>query len=700
MKIKPNKQIDQERAFLETFEDVHHPLPLGHNAKSRPTGRTNIIPFRRRSTTKPKSRSRRSKLLSKFVIGLMILGLSDHAIAGVFRAIGPDYLSRLDQLNGIELVDANGDRFAIRANNTSTLSLPVQSWSDNMDKFSARAIFKEDRGLGQEKSLRRYLGTDLLSLAKAAYDYTFKGKRRGASTIVHQICSRLLNSNNIRANLGGVYARLKEIECGAVITAQLHGSRDSIISNYATHAPSVIGAKNSNFGAPVHGVVLGSRLLFDKEFEELRSCELAVLLASFQRPVMFPGQSKDKSQSNHSWAQVVRIAVEDNKEFAESFPRNDLADSNCFATLKRPWEGHQVYHPEVGLSRGLKEWYPQAKKEISALDPRKTQNLSLSARGQSAGDSALKAELCKIQASKRLYKNVCHKNGIIRASVRVLISNNAGELVQAHALGPGSFNAINEPENSSNLSRGSIGKGLFMPLLQNVPLCRAKFNNIHDPDGSVGVDPKDCKKLGYVSLKTTAALSLNLSMIHGLNIVPKAKLEAFKSLHGYKAEDSIPDIVLGIKSLPLQRILGSYGALTNTIGGKRAIGYSPHIIIGSQKMEIDLSSEAMSGQFVEALFSGALKRGTARQFSKKMKLAGFTVLTAKTGTSESIGKSERGKHIVGTLKGRDSKHYTYFVEMASPDSSRLTDNQVLNTGDLAALLVAVLQSGRTKGIAQ
>lgn len=632
-----------------------------------------------------------------FLSLILAMGLSRVAAAQVLRMVGPDIISQLNMMNSVEIMDTKNQSYPLRPRGMETLSLPLMDTeSDAFALYRDMLGQKEDGGALRRITPFRVMGTDAFAIARAIPTHFFGGDGRGASTIPHQICSRVTDSYTLKINRSGLMSRASEAWCAASLVSQTHSRPDEIFAHAATHLPVAVGAQNSYFGRGIHGVKLGAPLLFGQDFEELKACQIALLVASHQHNLRLPQGDSGLNEAQSSWFRNVKTAKRDLVRFSEKTGRIQSADVACFNKLVPPWERDNVEHPENALLLALGPMTTTLLRETAALAG-SVHELGFSVKDAQKSRGAITEVLCSIQSRRNLKKTICPRE-TLTARIAVDVIAEDGTILIAQHFGPAGSRAFAEPRDGTVLGRGSTVKGLLLLLLRDMSLCRQSSGSIQDPDGFMGVSAQGCKAgQGHVSLVRVASKSMNLPTLYGLEQLSDAEFTAVTTALGLPNTITRAELVLGVRGLPLQSLLAAFGALSNSISGAPALGYEPHFVNGSSVPHIDLSEIASDGKFIETLLSEALRSGTARQFSHVTRSAGLQILTAKTGTSESgTGTQERGRHIVGTMVGPNGKTLTYFVEIASPDSSALSNSGVISSGELGALLVAAFTSIKTE----
>ena len=642
---------------------------------------------------RPSYRFAKRSMLSLMIGIILPLTVGEKVLANILRHWGPDIVAQIESFHGIALQDKAGTTGVLQsATKPTTVSVKYTGPLEDIQFYTEFFPFVEDRTLGQNNRLRRFLGTDIPAVGKAGFSWISGRNTRGGSTSDQMVCSRLYNSY---VSGGSLHVRGKEAICGMQINAQLDGQFEPLIRMAADNHPVARGAELSNWGQPVHGIVLGARVLFSKDVGSLRRCEVAVIVAAHQRSVLIPGPNSDLTAASEQWRKITERAQIILRAFNAQRGDNPNADDACFESLSEPWATGEVQHPLKFTQIALGSDLSQVKRELNGVQgSTSTSELTYLFADKVKQRQAAAKALCKIDRTKSLLMPICPNPQLSDANARIFVMDRMGRLVVSQSFGPGSFNAINEPEGGQNLSRGSIGKGLVVAAIGNGNFCRRTRNGIHDPNGSLGVSDAECRAgRGHVGLAAIITESLNLAAIEGLDNLDVDFRENYLNTLGYTPDTNIEQIILGTHSLSLQELLAGYGALTELIAGGEAIGPFPHVTGGRPVRRLDLSAFLRNGPAIQKLFSGPLQKGTARLFGQEMRKRGYVVLTAKTGTSEAgSGNHERGKHIAGTLRLRDGQLYTYYVELASSDSAALSTSGVLNTGDLARLLAATLDN--------
>lgn len=620
---------------------------------------------------------------------------SRFALAAGIRMAGPDRLGELNAVHATEVVDKSGRALILPSETGGPQSLALADMtSESLTMYGALLAYKEDKGAAKKVTPLRYLGLDFLGLARAVISIP-SDTRVGGSTLEHQVCSRLYSSYQNTTDFAGIQNRLREIKCGMVIASQNRNNSTKLFAQVASHNPVAIGAPSSRYGAAVNGVVLGAPLLFGEKFEDLETCQLSMLIAAHQLPVMMPRKEMGIDAAERRWSQVVQIARRDLAAYSNAFSRNKSKDEDCFARQLQPWmRGHDVTNPSYRLVRSVGPLMASIRNETSILHGQTSLNLELDFMQTKAARENVEVELCRIGKRRGIVLNLCSTDDVpLEAMLRILVVDRSGLITHAVSLGPQAEQFLDDRPSGSAEMRGSIYKPLLIPWLQGRVLCRRSRNGLQDANGFHGVEAAQCAKGGAAtaSLRTALAKSHNLSILDGLSQISDAEFELLKIALGFPRDAARTDLVLGLQGLSLASLHSHYSAITDVIAGGEGRGSMPHFVGSTPASVVMLPSNAPSGEEYSRLLSASLETGTARQFNQTMNGSDFKPLTAKTGSSESgLGSNERGRFISGTLQYPDGGLGTYYVGLASPNSSPLAVTSILSSGDLGALLAATL----------
>ena len=194
------------------------------------------------------------------IIGAAVVAVMFSAVGGVW-ALGPPPLGRTIEYSHVVL-DREGRLLRAYATREGRWRLPVVA--KDVDPRFLRLLF-----VYEDKRFYEHHGVDLLSMARAAYQFLGSGNIiSGGSTITMQL-ARLLEPREHRT-LG---AKLRQVVRALEIERAL--GKDDILALYLTLAP---------YGGNLEGIRAASLAYFGKEPRKLTLAESALLVALPQSP--------------------------------------------------------------------------------------------------------------------------------------------------------------------------------------------------------------------------------------------------------------------------------------------------------------------------------------------------------------------------------------------------------------------------------
>lgn len=578
--------------------------------------------------------------------------------------------------------------------------------SDNAAKAAFMAAALEDkRALAQPWSLAgiaRVHGTDTLGLARAgltqiAAAVGFPVKRRGGSTLPVTTCSIALGSMEMPSGLiAKVRAKLDEHLCAARLEAETRGDAQAQALMLLNNAPLTIGG-----GADTQGVALAAWQLFSKSFAEIdQDCHLALLAAAINKPFLVQGQSAVSQQNARSRLDALRTRTQVGLVALRQHQGREFGDDDkaCLAALPGLL-ARRFRNPGGDLHKAFGSAAPMIAAEAFAYRAAHPGVVELTARFDAAANEAALQRVtdaaCAIAARKALFLNTCPRTGAVEeAQVRVIAINTDGSVHRMVAIGAGAASALNEVETGELPGRGSVGKGILLPLLADNAFCRYNYDYMVDADGIAGFDHA-CRPDELTPPEFAVKHSLNQPFLYALEHANPARLARYQAALSLP-QKTLRDLVLGNHPPATQILLRDYMAITSP----DRIGPHPHfIIVDSANKQVDLSaviSAADAARARQLLAAPTQPGGTVHAAAVRLRAAGYTVNWAKSGTSEAgFGNQERGKHIVLELVDPTGKTLTVFAEIASADSTALAPSKLLSSADLAELILAALQGDLT-----
>ncbi len=171
-------------------------------------------------------------------------------------------------------------------------------------------VYLEDR---EFDGISRLLGIDPAAVLKSGWQTLTGDRRRGASTLYMQVVRTLRGQSPDQNEAIGEVALRKIAELlGANALVTMLATRDAQAAErfVAMHLPLAIGSSGSAFGAPVHGIGLASRLLFDTRPEDLLPEAQAVLAAAVKAPILLapPGDKGGRALAESRWKRLKERA--------------------------------------------------------------------------------------------------------------------------------------------------------------------------------------------------------------------------------------------------------------------------------------------------------------------------------------------------------------------------------------------------------
>lgn len=559
----------------------------------------------------------------------------------------------------------------------------------------------EDRSLRAAplswKGLLRVNGTDLVGISRAVVG-AVTGQGGGGSTAAVQLCSLKLGTETMNKGLIlNLRDKVREHLCAIRLEAEMDGDLMREAGMLIDVAPLVVGGSGSGFGPEVRGAVATSHLLFNGSFRAVKKCEVAFLAASINRPFRVAGPS----EASRASAQRVFEASLKRAQHGLMTLRMEQGgtltaeDKACFARLPRLLQ-RSYRNPKDGLRLAFGDASEQVRSEAFAALATSRDGGDIRAGFDAMANEAAMARVaraaCTIKRRTHLLRNICPDDGPLRkVQIRVHAMERDGLLYRSVSLGAGSSRSVNEAEDGSLPSRGSVNKGLLIPVLNDDDFCRFDFPGLADADGEKGLD-HPCRPGESLDPAFAFQRSLNQPLVYAAEHADQAALANFTRALGLPPTVSARDLVLGKNPPSTQTLMRDYAAITS----RSRIGYRPHFIRGAPSDPVDLR-KVMSIADVDRVRNllGAPTRagGTVHAMTVKLAKAGYHVNLAKSGTSESgRGSDERGKHVIAEVVDPAGRVLIVFAEIASSDAGALSRSHELGSGDLGEIILAALES--------
>ncbi|WP_310531779.1 transglycosylase domain-containing protein [Novosphingobium sp.] len=573
--------------------------------------------------------------------------------------------------------------------------------SANFEKATFMATALEDkRAFAPALSLEgimRVHGTDTLALMRAGWSQFAvlvwrKTKRRGGSTVPVTTCSISLNSMAMPSGLiAKIKAKFNEHVCAARLEAETRGDTQAQAGMMLDNAALIIGG-----GADTQGVTLASWRLFSKDFSKIdRDCHLSVLAAAVNQPFYAPGESP--SSQRIAADRLVNLADRAKRGLTALRKREgqglNASDEACFATLPALLN-RRFRNPAGDMTRAFGSAAPQIIAEAFAYRARNPGTVQLTAQFDAMANEAAIQRVgntaCAIADRKAIRLNICPEKGPVdRAQVRVIAINPNGSVHRMIAIGAGAASALAESQTGDLPGRGSVGKGILLPILADNLFCRFDFPDLKDADGVAGVD-HDCRADELTPPAYAVKTSLNQPFVYALAHTDQGRLALYRDALGLR-QQNLRDLVLGNRPAATQVLMRDYVAVTSPA----RVGPTPHFIVEAGSAQVDLSSlisAADSARTRQLLSEPTKPGGTVHAAAGRLKAAGYTVVWAKSGTSEAgFDSDERGKHIIMELIDPEGQTRIVFAEISSSDSAALAGSGVMSSADIAEIIIATLQ---------
>lgn len=664
---------------------------------------------RRRIDERPqRTRARRISIMSRKVIGygvVLVYGvgnLTEPLAAAYFG--GDNSVAEALVANAGIMIVGNGPRpvfvrppWADR-NDPSRAHLPQAARrTENLQKVTFMATVLEDRrALSPAWSLTRVHGTDTLALGKAAWSQIAAmiwsdTRLRGGSTVPVTTCSIALGTMSMPDSLiSKLDAKVREHLCAARLEAETHGDTTAQAAMMLDNAALVIGG-----GADTQGVTLASWQLFSREFSAIdQDCHLAVMAAAVNLPFFVPGESTaSREAATDRLEALVGRAQHGLEELRESqgAKLND-ADRTCFAELSTLLD-RRFRNPAGDMNRTFGAAAPHIAAEAFAYRDRHPGTVQLTARFDAFSNETamqrVRDAACAIARRRTLRLNICPQDGPVdRAQVRVIAVERTGAIHRMVAIGAGAASVLRENEDGELPGRGSVGKGILLPVLADNLFCRFDYPALEDADGVRGVD-HECRPDELIPAAYAVRTSLNQPLLYALEHTEQNRLHRFRDALGLHQRE-LRDLVLGNRPAATQILMRDYLAVTSPT----RVAALPHFFVEAGGPSVDLSgliSEADVARTRQLLSEPVKQGGTAHAAAARLQAAGYTVVWAKTGTSEAgLFADERGKHLIAELRDPQGRSLVVFAEIASADSSAIGGSRALTSADLADIILATL----------
>jgi hypothetical protein len=573
--------------------------------------------------------------------------------------------------------------------------------SEQLKKTTYMAIALEDkRALAPAWSfegLTRVHGTDTLSIGKAVLSQVGvviwpDTKRRGGSTVPVTTCSIALGS---MAMPDGIVAKIKakfdEHLCAARLEGETGGDTAMQAGMMLDNAALVIGG-----GADTQGLTLASWQLFSRDFTAIdQDCHLAVMAAAVNLPFLVPGKSLASQEAARSRLDALRERAQIGLEALRAKDGLNLKDDDraCLAALPALLD-RRFRNPAGSMNRAFGAAAAQIAAEAFTYRVSHPGTVQLTARFDAgANESAMQrvgTAACAIAHRKAIRLNICPEDGpIAHAQVRVIAMHLDGAVHRLVAIGVGAASVLQEREDGQLPGRGSVGKGILLPILKDNLFCRFDYANLADADGVAGVD-HDCRRDELTPASYAVKASLNQPFLYALEHTDREQLARYRNALGLR-HGTLRDLVVGSRPAATQILLRDYGAVTSIA----RIGTKPHFMVETGSADLDLSALISTADVTRTrqLLAEPLKPGgTAHAAAVRLQAAGYSVAWGKSGTSEAgFGTEERGKHLILEMHGTDGRPLIVFAEIASADSTAISASGVLSSADLAEIILATLQ---------
>ena len=544
--------------------------------------------------------------------------------------------------------------------------------------------------------LMRIHGTDVIGIARAAVGQA-TGKAEGGSTIPVMTCSILLGTMVMNNGLiRNIKNKIREHWCAITVEAEAGGDPIKEAGQLLDNAPLVVGGKGSQFGPEIQGVGLASRLLFSRQFNELMDCQLAFLAAAVNKPFLVPGysvESRDRSARQFAkTAARARLALEGwRHEHGQGLL---AADETCLAALSGLLN-RRYRNPQGDLHRAFGDAAEQVRAEAFALRAWRPEMDEVRAGFDPVANEAAMARVtaaaCRIQDQRHLLRNICANDGPMNdVQVRVHAMDRDGLVIRSVSLGAGSTRSLNEKDDGSLPSRGSVLKGLLLPVLSDGEFCRYDYVGLVDSDAVQGLDHA-CRPGEALSPFFAVQRSLNQPFLFAAEHADQQALSSFTHELGLPKTGNLRDLVLGNHPPSTQVLMRDYATITDP--GR--VGHLPHFIVGAPSDPLDLRGRLTLADVLRVrtlLQAPTRPGGTVHALAARLAQAGYRVNLAKSGTSESgSGSDERGKHVIAELTDPTGRTLIVFAEIASSDAGALSRSHGLSSADLAEIILAALE---------
>lgn len=572
--------------------------------------------------------------------------------------------------------------------------------SQNFGKITYIATALEDRRALEPAlsvaGLMRVHGTDTLAIGKAVWTFVVGAfvpgtKRRGGSTVPVTTCSIAIGTMEMP---DGVFSKIKakidEHVCAARLEAETGGDAAVQAGMLLDNAALVIGG-----GADTQGVTLASWQLFSQDFAAIpEDCHLAVMAAAINLPFLVPGDSPASQEAARTRLEALIQRARAGLEMLRERDGQGLsaADMACLAALPALLD-RRFRNPAGAMNRTFGAAAPQIAAEAFEFRDRHPGTVQLTARFDPAANEAAIQRVgdaaCRISRRRALRLNICADDGLIdRAQIRVIAVEPSGAVHRMVALGAGAGSALRENEEGELPGRGSVTKGILLPVLAENLFCRFDYPDIEDADGVKGVDHA-CRPDELVSAAYAVRASLNQPFVYALSHTNQDRLGQYRDALGLHRRD-LRDLVLGNRPAATQILLRDYLAVTSLA----RTAAMPHFFVEAGGPSVDLSGMISADDVARTrllLAEPAKPGGTTHAAAMRLQASGYTVVWSKSGTSESgLFTDERGKHLIAELRDPKGRPLVVFAEIASADSSAIGGSKALSSADLAEIILATL----------
>ena len=471
-----------------------------------------------------------------FLFWLLLL-----VIAPVFGiAVSEETERRRLQNTSVAVYDTNNRWLGLIPRNSVVTSLVEPDYwalpiEDNLPEYWWKILMTlEDRNV---YSIRNVNGIDVLSPFVIAYSI-LSGNPRGGSSLCIQVVRSIYNRppNSSRGKLGLITRKLREIRDCTAFSNSLNrdGTFKELKFMAAAHLPIARGGRGSKLGRVIHGVNLGSRILFNKKATDINVAEQAILAALVKKPMPLSPlpDSRDDRLDHWKWAKRraaygLEVTFNDDPAFLKSaiamlekirMPMlNDNPTLNEFKTMTNPHRRSRHF-----AGGALTEMIAELKTStpIEGLLSLTSVKLTIDSKSNKEFENAVNEQLAKIDKSysKRLSMSVEKEADVLA----VVINNQSGSVERIFVNKSRSlFGTFESYQGRDARPVGSIGKIIPLIALANVYGATDMFCNkrvsgangtyIQNYNGDQG--SYNCSDAKWYSVKETISRSLSLPLL-------------------------------------------------------------------------------------------------------------------------------------------------------------------------------------------